>query len=61
MIIKIYYQNGKMKKSFFYSFYDESITLISKPDRYNINYTDSLINIDRNIINKILPERIKQS
>ena len=60
-----FFQNITKEGTLSNSFYEATITLISKPDKDNThkkeNYRPiSLMNIDANLLNKILVNRIQQ-
>ena len=60
-----FFQNITKEGTLSNSFYEATITLISKPDKDNThkkeNYRPiSLMNIDANLLNKILTNRIQQ-
>ena len=59
-----FFQNITKEGTLSNSFYEATITLISKPDKDNTKIekyrTISLMNIDANLLNKILTNRIQQ-
>ena len=59
-----FFQKMAEEGTLLYSFYEATITLIPKPDKDNRKKENcrpiSLMNIDAGILNKVLPNRIKQ-